>query len=267
MSTLDKPRERFEAIVDALTAVVIQSSNLDTGLLTRTAASQSQNLAGLEQELRAMRIPLSNGLVVCAPDFEALAGFAEANALSLEDIQDGVGVDGGSGRVISLACLSKRISDTGALSGLTSLRDLHLSGNQIQDISTLSGLTSLKRLILYENQLQDIFALTGLTSLSSLDLSKNRIQDISALTFLTSLTQLRLSDNQIHDISAFSGLSSLKELVLYRNQIQDISALSGLTSLAHLTMDKPEHEKGSAVSKFDHQIAALRSRNVYVDLI
>ncbi len=65
------------------------------------------------------------------------------------------------------------ISDLSALSGLTSLKRLGLSGNSISDISALSGLTSLTFLSLATNSITDISALSGLTSLSSLYLNSN----------------------------------------------------------------------------------------------
>lgn len=275
--------------MNALTDAGAQSPNLDTGLLTHIAARESQNLAGLERELRAMRSPLPNGVMVSTPDFESLKRFAEANALRLEDIQNQVGVHEVSGRIILFKCEGKQISDPQALSGLTSLERLELAHNYIQDVSGLSGLTSLRLLDLGSNEVQDISPLSGLISLSDLKLYQNRIQDIPALTglpalsrlflggnqlmdisglrCLTSLKMLYLHENRIEDISVLSGLTLLKEIVLSENPIHDISALCTLSSLGRLKINRPKNLESSAAIRFDDQIVMLRSRNTEVDLV
>lgn len=267
MKTVEEARIRFTKIVDSLTGVIVETPDLDADLLTRTAASQSHNLAGLEQELRAMRTSLPNGLEVWTPDYEELARLAEANGLGLKDIQDGAAVDETDGRVIRLQCKGRQISDPAALARLISLQELDLPWNGIQDISALAGLTSLKVLTLDGNQIRDLSALSGMTSLKELHLFRNLVQDLSPLSELVNLEWLGVSGNQIHEISALSGLTSLKTLFLSASQIQDISALSSLTSLQHLMISRPGDLRGSAATNFDEQIAALRDRNVSVQLI
>lgn len=245
MRTLEQSRTRFAEIVDTLTDVVVQPGHLDAGLLVRTAARESRNLAELEQELRAMRTSLPNGLEVCTPDYEALAGFAVANGLDLAVLEGGIMVDERSRRVVFLEYTNEKIAirDVEALSGLTSLEDLRLDRNEIHDISALSGLTSLKKLYL----------------------SQNRIGDISSFSSLTSLKELDLNDNQIADISALSDLTSLNQLFLFGNGIQDISALAGLTSLSFLMIETPILDRAGAIN-FNDQIAALKNRGVKVKL-
>ncbi|MFL0194337.1 leucine-rich repeat domain-containing protein [Clostridium sp. WILCCON 0269] len=99
-----------------------------------------------------------------------------------------------------------QISDISALSGLTKLQYLNLSGNQISDINALSGLTKLRYLNLFSNQISNINALSELTKLQYIDLSCNKINDISVLKELiqnplvaTNLRFLNLLDNQISD--------------------------------------------------------------------
>ncbi|MBQ1821541.1 MAG: leucine-rich repeat domain-containing protein [Clostridia bacterium] len=128
------------------------------------------------------------------------------------------------------------ISDISALSGLTKLEVLILSGNQISDISAVSGLTKLEKLYLGNNQISDITSLSGLTNLTYLSLSDNQISDITALSGLTKLEWLYLYDNQISDITALSGLTNLTHLDLDGNQISDITSLSGLTYLIYLSL-------------------------------
>ena len=170
--------------------------------------------------------------------------------------------------------METRISNISALSGLTNLTYLDLTGHNITDISALSGLTNLTQLylgdavgvhrsaaglqprpgnfmqFLYQdfhvycddlpdpvaNSVSNISALSGLTKLTHLDLADNNVSDISALSGLTKLTHLDLPDNNVSDISALSGLTNLTWLDLQRNNVSDISALSGLTNLTFLDL-------------------------------
>jgi internalin A len=103
------------------------------------------------------------------------------------------------------------LSDISALSGLTQLSELYLSGDRISDLSPLSGLTRLRNLYLRRNQISDITPLASLTGLSSLDLDTNRIRDASPLLGLTSLWHLDLTENlqlSISPLVANPGLAA-----------------------------------------------------------
>jgi internalin A len=161
-------------------------------------------------------------------------------------------------RVTGLQYRGSDISDISALSNLTNLQSLDLSGNQISDISALSNLTNLQSLNLRANQISDISALASLTNLQSLYLGedqsllypgKNQISNISALSNLTNLQSLDLSDNQISNISALANLTNLQSLDLSDNQISDISALANLTNLQSL--DLSDNQISDIISLFD----------------
>jgi uncharacterized protein YcgI (DUF1989 family)/serine/threonine protein kinase len=141
-----------------------------------------------------------------------------------------------------------QITDLNALSGLTSLRVLNLSGAQVADLSALSGLTSLKRLYLNGTQVTDLSALSGLTSLQVLDLDGTQVTDLSALSGLTSLERLYLNGTQVTDLSALSGLTSLQVLDLDGTQVTDLSALSSLTLLQGLYLSGTQVTDLSALS-------------------
>lgn len=249
MEALDKPRERFAAIVDTLTeAALADLPDFGTDLLIRTAASQSQNIAELKRGIQAMRSSLPDGTVVSTHDFEALAGFAEANGLPLTDVQKGVTVDEGSGRIISFEYKERSLTDLGALSGLAALKILTLPDCGVLDISPLAGLISLEKLILSRNQIQDISALSNLTLLKVLSMNGNGIQDISALASLTSLIYLNFNENRVQDVSALSGLLLMKRLYLNGNRIQDVSSLAGLNLLEKLSLYGNQVQGISALS-------------------
>ena len=143
--------------------------------------------------------------------------------------------------------MNTRISNISALSGLTNLTHLDLTGHNITDISALSGLTNLTHLYLGD---AGYVVATGGTSLGHTanyryqtidcgappDPVSNSVSDISALSGLTNLISLYLNDNNVSDISALSGLTNLGNLVLEGNNVSDISALSGLTKLSWLDL-------------------------------
>jgi len=74
-----------------------------------------------------------------------------------------------------------QIEDIGGISGLTNLRELHLTGNNIGDITELAGLEKLEWLYLGGNGIEDIGPLAGLINIEGLYLADNEISDISAL--------------------------------------------------------------------------------------
>ena len=223
-------------------------------------------------------------------DISALSSLTNLTTLNMRQIPSNGWTDSGTGNLLSCTIFGEwtergldrnlsrlwpdaanvmetRISNISALSGLTNLTYLDLTGHNITDISALSGLTNLTQLylgdavdvhrggsymqFLYQtvntescdylpnpvaNSVSDISALSGLTKLTHLDLADNGVSDISALSGLTKLTHLDLPDNNVSDISALSGLTNLTWLDLQRNNVSDISALSGLTNLTFLDL-------------------------------
>ena len=151
-----------------------------------------------------------------------------------------------------------------ALTELTSLEELDLSGNPIKTLpQDLSNFKHLKKLSLDKCQLTEVgSALTELTSLEELHLSWNRIKTLpqelsnlkrlkklslnkcqlrevgSALTELTSLEELDLSGNPIRTLPQdLSNLKHLKKLDLHECQLREVgSALTELTSLEDLLL-------------------------------
>ena len=131
--------------------------------------------------------------------------------------------------------LFSTLSDISALSGLTTLGNLNLSGTYVSDIEVLSELTSLRTLKLQNTGVSNISALKGLTSLRNLDLSGTDVSDINALSGLTALRNLDLSGTDVSNIKALSGLTALTKLNLSNNKdLTNISVLSSLTNLTEL---------------------------------
>ena len=132
--------------------------------------------------------------------------------------------------------METRISNISALSGLTNLTYLDLTGHNITDISALSGLTNLTHLYLGDAGRVDHTAGTSLGQTANFrqqtvdcgplrDPVANSVSNISALSGLTNLTHLDLADNNVSDISALSGLTNLTRLNLEWNNVSDLSPL------------------------------------------
>jgi hypothetical protein len=69
---------------------------------------------------------------------------------------------------VSLNLAGTKVSDIGALSGLTNLQTLYLDGTQVSDVGALSGLTNLQWLDLTDTQVSDVGALAELPNLDHL---------------------------------------------------------------------------------------------------
>jgi hypothetical protein len=155
------------------------------------------------------------------------------------------GVTMENGRVVELQLT--RMGLTGAVPAeigqLTSLTELHLSGNQLTSLPAEIGqLTSLRELDLGWNQLTTLPAEIGqLTSLKSLGLWHNDLTSVPAeIRQLTSLKSLNLSDNRLTSVPAEIGqLTSLTRLSLRCNRrLTSVPAEIGqLTWLKVLILD------------------------------
>ncbi|MBW1650710.1 MAG: leucine-rich repeat domain-containing protein, partial [Deltaproteobacteria bacterium] len=128
-----------------------------------------------------------------------------------------------------------------ALTKLTNLTNLYLSGNKLTDLpETLTKLTNLTILYLSGNKLTDLpETLTKLTNLTILYLSFNKLTELpEAITKLTNLTNLYLSGNQLTDLpETLTKLTNLTNLGLSFNKITKLpEAITKLTNLTDLDL-------------------------------
>ena len=140
------------------------------------------------------------------------------------------------------------VEKVSSLQGLKELKSLIFEGISNLDASVISGMTSLKTLHLTSCDLddEDVKAIGTLTSLETLYLGGfnkegNNISNITPLKNLTNLTVLYLSNNKISDISPLKGLTKMTSLSLRCNQIKDLSPLSGMTSLHGLELGRDKY--------------------------
>ncbi len=268
--------------------------------LARNPVSGIAPLHGLT-ELRQLFLngtDVSYADVLALPQFPWLEGLGLAG-LGVRDVSPFIGLP-----LRELDVSDNPIADATALSALTDLHTLDLSGTELSEIGFLAGMSGLRRLALKRNWISDIAPLELLVNLSSLQLDHNRISDLSALAGLVNLRYLGLNNNRISDLSALSGLTRLTDLLLAANAISDIdplkplvnlwqlglrgndifdlSALSGMTALEYLYVGgnevsdiapllllealKEVQLSGNPLTgqSIDEHIPALKSRGVYV---
>ena len=159
--------------------------------------------------------------------------------------------------------------DLDALSGMTSLEKLELTGNRISGIDRLSALTGLVELSLSENNLLEIDSLSALTGLKKLDISRGAVQDlrpllplrlleelnvsynrVETLAGLESAAELRLldaSNNYVDTIAPVSKLAKVEELLLGHNALAEIPALRGMKALKTLDLSVNKLESLAAL--------------------
>jgi Leucine-rich repeat (LRR) protein len=157
------------------------------------------------------------------------------------------------------------IPATQPLTGLTSLQNLILTGNQLSDLSGLSGLNQLLFLDLSFNQMTTLPTLSGLPSLNYLVLSDNELTAFPALGGLPSLQTLYLSTNQITDLSNITTVPSLRWLYLAGNNLQVINPLeSANLYYVDLTYNLLNTSPDSQASAVLHQLANNGVNAVYI---
>lgn len=144
-----------------------------------------------------------------------------------------------------------------ALSGLLNLRSLHLQRNRFQVVPSqaLSGLTALLQLDLSGNDLQGSLAegSLALPSLHDLNLHSNAIESLSPRSVSGTLRSLDLSSNRLSAIPALD-LPDLEQLTIGRNRIAAIgeNAFSGLKNLKSLILRNDDSLNLIHMNAFSH---------------
>lgn len=116
--------------------------------------------------------------------------------------------------------------DISPLAGLTKLERLFVCCDNISDVSALSGMTSMRELWIWgNNNITDISALSGMTQMNDLWIKGNQITDISPLANMKNLSRLLMEDNKITDLTPLAELTYLRTVMLSGNPITDYSPL------------------------------------------
>ncbi len=134
------------------------------------------------------------------------------------------------------------LTDVSALAGLGMLESLDLSGNAISNLAPLAELTELRRLDLAGNVIEELWPLAGLPKLEVLLLDGNRVVDIGALTHHGRLENLGLAGNRVADTRPLADLWSLRRLDLGGNPARDLSPVGDLETLVWLRVPSATDE-------------------------
>ncbi len=131
------------------------------------------------------------------------------------------------------------IESLSCLAGLTSLKNLDLSGSRfpVEDLSILASLPSLTSLTMSGCGLSTIEGLSGAKKLSYLDLSNNTLRKLDALAEMTTLSELYLQQNAVTSLTALAGLSNLVTLDVSFNALTSLSPIAACSRLTHLAAD------------------------------
>ena len=129
------------------------------------------------------------------------------------------------------------ISDLSALSGLTNLLHLDLTGTQITDLVPLSSLDSLQYLVIQETAVTSLEPVAAMGSLETLYASDTQISDLSPLANKTNLKTLHIGGTAPLSFEPISSLVGLTQLTANATAMTDAGFLSGLTSIQSLELN------------------------------
>ena len=134
--------------------------------------------------------------------------------------------------LVKLTLSECNIYNISALSSITTLTHLDLSGNSISTITPLIGLTNLQELDLHKNNISDVSDLSGFTKLTTLNISQNALKTIAPLSALKALVSLDASTNQITALGNITQMTALSTLTLSENSLTNLVQLA-----AHPTLE------------------------------
>lgn len=151
------------------------------------------------------------------------------NAQSLDDLELMT-------HLTSLTIHNQKLNSLGALSSLSKLETLDLSGCSFpaEELSVLAKLPSLKNLSLSGCGLSTIAALEGAPGLTSLNLSSNTLRNLEVLSNMSALTELNLQHNAVTGLTALSTLRNLETLDISFNSVTDLTPLASCQKLKWL---------------------------------
>lgn len=140
----------------------------------------------IHHELQLGRVP---GDAADAGDLSALAEYSGLRRLLLQG--------------------ARQVSDIGALSGLTGLRELDLGHTEVSDLSALEQMVELESLGLERTRVDSIAPLTGLPRLRVLDLRGAPVGDLEPLQRMPALRRVRVDEAQLGDPEAIAAVRAL----------------------------------------------------------
>ena len=130
-----------------------------------------------------------------------------------------------------------------AVTVLSRLKVLDLSGTGVVDLEPIGELGQLERVVLSRNGVVDLGPVAGLKGLKSLVVRGSRVRDLWPLAKLGELRSIVLEDSRIEDLSPLVGLKKLGSLSVAGNfGVRDISAVAGMGELTSLNVSRTRVE-------------------------
>ena len=138
--------------------------------------------------------------------------------------------------LLTLTISDRELGDLEALSSLTRLEKLDLSGSRFPSgsLKILTELPTLKELILADCGLSTIADLADVRGLTRLDLGSNTIRNLEPLSAMTTLKELDLQHNAVIALDALQPLSNLERLNVSFNSLTSLASLSDCRKLTWL---------------------------------
>ncbi len=125
-----------------------------------------------------------------------------------------------------------------AVSKLSALNSLNISGTLIRDIYPIRNLIDLQELNISRSQVNSLDALIYSMSLRNLDISGSKVFSLEPLANISQIAILNISNTPIDNISALSEMTKLSDLRMENTMVNDLSPLKGLVALNYLSIDK-----------------------------
>jgi len=168
----------------------------------------------------------------------------------------------------TVSASAPKITDISALSGMTQLTRLALTGHDVTDLSPIAGATGMTILGLLGTDVEDLSPLAGMTQLTVLDLRNTFVNDLSPIAGATGMTQLFLDTvkagvPKVTDISPLSGMTGLTRLAFNGHEVVDLSPIAGATGITQLGFNSNAVTDLSPLSGMT-QLVVLDARSNFV---
>jgi Leucine-rich repeat (LRR) protein len=130
---------------------------------------------------------------------------------------------------------------------IIAIQELDLSNNQyIQDIEALSPLSRLRLLNLSGTAISDLSPIRNLTELTDLNLSRTKVLDLNPLRYAAAIERFDVSHTPVTDISVVQKMPKLKYLNVRGTGAGDFTILTDLVEMRHLDLS------GTGLSSLDN---------------
>jgi len=130
-----------------------------------------------------------------------------------------------------------RVVDLVPLRNLTKLEVLDCSNTLVNDLSPLKYCTNLKEIYCNGSLVSDLLPISNFLRLEKLYAFTTPVSDLRPLSVLANLQDLRVYDTPINDLTPLANLKKLEILRFSYTQVADLLPIAGITSLERLHLE------------------------------